>query len=150
MGGNLCTIWMGCLRLNANVAIFQRSPLNNASNENRTNVLNEFPSKLVLEKFKSHVGVGSWFASLQYACNSFTIDERVAWVDIENVPLKAWMTNTFTKISSKWGELLFEEDKENLCLNKVPGWLPDFMEEEEGEDDSDEEIVDVDSEKENS
>ncbi|GKB19622.1 hypothetical protein Tco_0853545 [Tanacetum coccineum] len=37
----------------------------------------------------------------------------------------------------------------NMDINdcKVSGWVPDFMEEEEGEDDSDEEIVDADSEK---
>ncbi|GKA00652.1 hypothetical protein Tco_0673317, partial [Tanacetum coccineum] len=52
-------------------------------------ILIEFWSKSVLEKFKSHVGVGSWFSVLQYASNSFMIDERVAWLDIEGVPLKA-------------------------------------------------------------
>ncbi|PWA80287.1 hypothetical protein CTI12_AA199770 [Artemisia annua] len=208
---NLCTIWVGRLRLHANVARFQRPPLNNSKYKNHINaeqksfvgesskvnesgvrhnsyagavkqkamnhgvevdnkpslvlddscilqcdfslslmgkvldfgslsnmkmilakegfdkltlkymggfwVLIEFFSKPVLEKFKSHVGVGSWFSSLQYASNSFMIDERVAWVDIEGVPLKVWTKNTFTKISSKWGEFLFEEDKENLCLN---------------------------------
>ncbi|GKD92633.1 hypothetical protein Tco_1372470 [Tanacetum coccineum] len=46
-------------------------------------VLIEFCSKQALEKFKSHVGVGSWFSSLEYASNSFFIDERVVWVDIE-------------------------------------------------------------------
>ncbi|GKB16652.1 hypothetical protein Tco_0850575 [Tanacetum coccineum] len=80
-------------------------------------VLIEFCSKQALEKFKSHVGVGSWFSSLEYASNSFLIDERVVWVDIERVPLKVWTNNTFNKISSKWGEMLFEEDKENVCLN---------------------------------
>ncbi|GKB05425.1 RNA-directed DNA polymerase, eukaryota, reverse transcriptase zinc-binding domain protein [Tanacetum coccineum] len=144
-------------------------------------VLIEFLSKPVLEKFKSHVGVRSWFSSLHHASNSFRIDKRIAWVDIEGVPLKVWMKNTFTKISSKWGEILYEEDKENLCLNsqrvfiqttlennifksfkifvhrkfhwfhakEVFGWVPDFMEDEEVEDDSDKEIVDVDSDKDN-
>ncbi|GJZ88370.1 RNA-directed DNA polymerase, eukaryota [Tanacetum coccineum] len=64
-----------------------------------------------------HVGVGSWFSSLEYASNTFLIDERVVWVDIEGVPLKVWTNNTFNKISSKWGEMLFEEDKKNVCLN---------------------------------
>ncbi|PWA45386.1 hypothetical protein CTI12_AA518330 [Artemisia annua] len=273
---NLCTIWVGRLRLHANVARFQRSPLNNSKYKNHINaeqksfvgesskvnesgvrhnsyagavkqkamnhgvevdnkpslvlddscilqcdfslslmgkvldfgslsnmniilakegfdkltlkymggfwVLIEFFSKPVLEKFKPHVGVGSWFSSLQYASNSFMIDERVAWVDIEGVPLKVWTKNTFTKISSKWGEFLFEEDKENLCLNskrvciktklennifesvkiivhgkihwirakEVSDWVPDFMEDEEGKDESDEETEDADSVKENS
>ena len=80
-------------------------------------VLIDFTSKKELENFKTHVGIGSWFSSLEYGSNSFVIDERVVWVDIEGVPLKVWTHNTFKKISSKWGEMLYEEDKENLCFN---------------------------------
>ncbi|GJW66594.1 RNA-directed DNA polymerase, eukaryota [Tanacetum coccineum] len=105
-------------------------------------VLIEFRMKEVLENFKSHVGVGSWFSSLEYASNSFVIDERVVWVDIEGVPMKMWTSNTFNKILSKWEELLFEEDKENLSLYKVSGWVPNFLEEEEGEGESDDDKVD--------
>nr|GEZ29876.1 putative RNA-directed DNA polymerase, eukaryota, reverse transcriptase zinc-binding domain protein [Tanacetum cinerariifolium] len=79
-------------------------------------VLIEFCMKELLEKFKSHVGVGSWFSSLEYASNSFVIDERAVWVDIEGVPTKIWTNNTFKKIASKWGELLFEEDRKNTSL----------------------------------
>ncbi|GJT46364.1 RNA-directed DNA polymerase, eukaryota [Tanacetum coccineum] len=219
---------MGRLRLHANVARFQRLPLNKAKNDKGANdvykysvevpsnskgffvgqpsyvgsvkhkmeykqvikentkpslvldescllqydyslalkgkVLIEFRTKEALENFKFHVGVGSWFSSLEYASNSFVIDERVVWVDIEGVPMKVWTNNTFNKISSKWGELLFEEDKENMSLyskriciktkleqnifetfkiiikgkvfwiraKEVSGWVPEFLEEEEG------------------
>nr|GEV80642.1 bulb-type lectin domain-containing protein [Tanacetum cinerariifolium] len=44
-------------------------------------------------------------------CNN-SIDERVAWIDVEGVPLKVWSRNTFAKISSKWGSLLYEEDED--------------------------------------
>nr|GEZ42022.1 glucose-methanol-choline oxidoreductase, FAD/NAD(P)-binding domain protein [Tanacetum cinerariifolium] len=30
--------------------------------------------------------------------------------------MKIWMNNTFKKITSKWGELLFEEDRKNTSL----------------------------------
>nr|GEV38670.1 RNA-directed DNA polymerase, eukaryota, reverse transcriptase zinc-binding domain protein [Tanacetum cinerariifolium] len=79
-------------------------------------VLIEFRTKESLENFKSHVGVGSWFSSLEYASNSFVIDESVVWVDIEAVPMKIWTNNTFNKISSKWGELLFDEDRKNMSM----------------------------------
>ncbi|GKE72576.1 hypothetical protein Tco_1534617 [Tanacetum coccineum] len=79
-------------------------------------VIIEFHTKEVLENFKSHVGVGSWFSSLEYASNTSVIDERVVWVDIEGVPMNVWTYNTFKKNSSKWGELLFEEDKENMSM----------------------------------
>ncbi|GJS69803.1 hypothetical protein Tco_0702644 [Tanacetum coccineum] len=200
---------MGRLRLHANVARFQRTPLNKvqfdkgdkgtykpyagAANNmlddsciwttNESGSLNgeggfwviiEFHTKEVLENFKSHVGVGSWFTSLEYALNTFFIDERVVWVDIEGVPMNAWMYNTFKKILAKWGELLFEEDKDNMSLNskrlciktkmeqnifetckiivkgkvfwirakEVSGWVPDFLEEEDGVDASDDDISD--------
>ncbi|GJU36621.1 hypothetical protein Tco_1184975 [Tanacetum coccineum] len=61
-------------------------------------VIIEFHTKEVLENFKSHVGVGSWFTSLEYASNTFVIDERVVWVDIEGVPMNVWTYNTFKKI----------------------------------------------------
>ncbi|GKA87273.1 RNA-directed DNA polymerase, eukaryota [Tanacetum coccineum] len=31
--------------------------------------------------------------------------------------MKAWTPNTFNKVSAKWGELIFVEDKENMSLN---------------------------------
>ncbi|GJU28235.1 RNA-directed DNA polymerase, eukaryota [Tanacetum coccineum] len=51
------------------------------------------------------------------ASNSFYSDGRVAWVDIEGDPLKVWTKNTFARIISKWGELVFEEGKEESCRN---------------------------------
>ncbi|GJZ19503.1 nucleotide-binding alpha-beta plait domain-containing protein [Tanacetum coccineum] len=142
-------------------------------------IMIEFDSLSVLEKFKAHVGVGSWFSDLQMASYQFVIDSRVTWVDIEGVPLNAWTTNTFSKISSKWGTFLYEEDIENLFLNnkrvcinttfvktifesfkiivkgksfwvrakEVSGWVPDFMEDENEEEDSDGEMGDIDVEK---
>ncbi|GJZ89135.1 RNA-directed DNA polymerase, eukaryota, reverse transcriptase zinc-binding domain protein [Tanacetum coccineum] len=86
-----------------------------------TQVLIEFPSKLLLEKFKSHVGVGSWFASLQYACNSFTIDERVAWVDIEEVSgwLPDFMEEEEGEDDSDEEIVDVDSEKENSNLNKI-------------------------------
>ncbi|GJV05373.1 RNA-directed DNA polymerase, eukaryota [Tanacetum coccineum] len=89
-------------------------------------VLIEFLSKKELENFKKHVGVASWFSSLEYASNSFVIDERVVWVDIEGVPLKVW-THMF------W-----------IRAKEVCGWVSDFLDEEEGDDESDEDTLDND------
>nr|GEU32791.1 RNA-directed DNA polymerase, eukaryota, reverse transcriptase zinc-binding domain protein [Tanacetum cinerariifolium] len=144
---NLCTLWMGRLRLHANVARFQRPPLNKAQHVKGANVgyKSSVGCRELLEKFKSHVVVGSWFSSLEYASNSFVIDERVVWVDIEGVPMKIWMNNTFNKISSKWRELLFEEDRKNMYLFKVSGWIPNFLEEDDKEDESDDDMLDNES-----
>nr|GFB97027.1 nucleotide-binding alpha-beta plait domain-containing protein [Tanacetum cinerariifolium] len=64
-------------------------------------VLFQFISQGTKDSFKSHVGVNSWFSLLQQVFNSFRIDERVAWIDIEGVPLCVWSQNTFDKIFSK-------------------------------------------------
>ncbi|GJZ06066.1 RNA-directed DNA polymerase, eukaryota [Tanacetum coccineum] len=48
----------------------------------------------------------------EHASNDFKIDERVTWIDIEDIPLCVWSHNTFIRISSKWGSLLHEEEDE--------------------------------------
>lgn len=53
-------------------------------------VMIEFKSVIVKDKFHNHVGVGSCFSKMIQASKSFHIDERVAWVDIEGIPLRVW------------------------------------------------------------
>ncbi|GJR07482.1 hypothetical protein Tco_0790134 [Tanacetum coccineum] len=86
-------------------------------------VMLHYLSKTARDNFKSHVGVNSWFSVIQPALDTFSIDERVAWIDIEGVPLKVWSHNTFAKICSKWGSLLHEEfvvdrffHRKRLCI----------------------------------
>nr|GEV95207.1 RNA-directed DNA polymerase, eukaryota, reverse transcriptase zinc-binding domain protein [Tanacetum cinerariifolium] len=81
-------------------------------------VLISFQSIMAKENFLSHVGAGSWFSTIQQASDSFHADERVAWIDIEGVPIMAGSTNTFTNITSKWGDLLYEDDKEDSCFHR--------------------------------
>nr|GEU56944.1 RNA-directed DNA polymerase, eukaryota, reverse transcriptase zinc-binding domain protein [Tanacetum cinerariifolium] len=47
------------------------------------------------------------------AHNDFTIDERVTWVEIEGVPCKWWSRNTFSRIASRWGTLLNDDELED-------------------------------------
>ncbi|GKA88969.1 RNA-directed DNA polymerase, eukaryota [Tanacetum coccineum] len=82
-------------------------------------VMMEFSSLITKEKFLQHVGVASWFNSLSNAQPDFVSKERIVWVDIEGVPLHLWSHSTFTKIGSKWGELLeLEELKDDLFARK--------------------------------
>ncbi|GKB49446.1 RNA-directed DNA polymerase, eukaryota [Tanacetum coccineum] len=75
-------------------------------------VMFQFHSKAAQDNFKSHVGINSWLSSIQQASYSFSINEMVAWIDIEGVPLSVWSRNTFARISSKWASLLYEEDED--------------------------------------
>ncbi|GJV12261.1 RNA-directed DNA polymerase, eukaryota, partial [Tanacetum coccineum] len=86
-------------------------------------VILQFSSKTSKDNFMLHVGVNSWFSKIQQASNSFNVDEKVVWIDIEGVPLCAWSNNTFTRIASIWGLLLYDEDensphfhKKHLCI----------------------------------
>ncbi|GJY36912.1 RNA-directed DNA polymerase, eukaryota [Tanacetum coccineum] len=102
-------------------------------------VLIDFLSEFTLEKFESYIGVGSWFSTLQQASNSFLIDEKVAWVDIEGVPLNVW-TKIHSLKSLPNGFIRF------VLKKSLVGF--DFIEDEDVEDESDEEIMDVGSEEE--
>nr|GEZ18110.1 DIE2/ALG10 family [Tanacetum cinerariifolium] len=75
------------------------------------------------EKFKVNVGTKSWFSQLIETSSDFVVDGRVAWVEVERIPLKVWTDNTFKIIASKWGTLLsidnFEEDcyhNKRMCI----------------------------------
>nr|GEV73961.1 RNA-directed DNA polymerase, eukaryota [Tanacetum cinerariifolium] len=65
-------------------------------------VLLDMDSIAVKDKILKHVGVGSWFNELQSACNLFLCDERITWISIEGLPIKAFTRNTFAKIVSSW------------------------------------------------
>ncbi|GJV78097.1 RNA-directed DNA polymerase, eukaryota, reverse transcriptase zinc-binding domain protein [Tanacetum coccineum] len=107
-------------------------------------VMIEFFSKDSKEKFMANVGVSSWFSTIQQASNAFYVDERVTWVDIEGIPLKVWIcikTKSAENISESFkiivhGKVLWVRAKE------VDGWVPDIVEEEESDIDTDEETMD--------
>nr|GEZ25476.1 RNA-directed DNA polymerase, eukaryota [Tanacetum cinerariifolium] len=57
-----------------------------------------------------HTGVASWFRRLCTVQPDFVSRERIVWVDIKGVPLNAWSRNTFSRISSRCGEVIDLED----------------------------------------
>nr|GEU43524.1 RNA-directed DNA polymerase, eukaryota, reverse transcriptase zinc-binding domain protein [Tanacetum cinerariifolium] len=83
-------------------------------------VLIEFTSGVSKQIFSQHVGVGSWFITLNQVSKSFVVDERIVWVDVEGIPMHAWTQNTFSKIGSKWVEVLDMNDTDkNSLLQKM-------------------------------
>nr|GEZ38133.1 RNA-directed DNA polymerase, eukaryota [Tanacetum cinerariifolium] len=85
-------------------------------------VLFEFDSLASKEKFLNHSGIGSWFTELIQATSSFENDERIVWISIEGLPIKAWTPNTFRKISSLW---------------ELDAWFPNFQEDDQDDLSSD-------------
>ena len=58
-------------------------------------VLLELDTIASKEKFLNHIGVGSWFTTIKQATNSFVCDDRIVWVSIEGLPIKACKPNSF-------------------------------------------------------
>lgn len=81
-------------------------------------VLIKFGSCDILEKFRNHVGISSWFSSIKPPINTFVSNEIIIWISIEGLPLNAWTCNTFSKIAQKWGDLIVWEDTEEVFLSR--------------------------------
>nr|GEW23296.1 RNA-directed DNA polymerase, eukaryota, nucleotide-binding alpha-beta plait domain protein [Tanacetum cinerariifolium] len=82
-------------------------------------VMMELDSIKTKENLLQHVGVSSWFHRVCNVQSDFVANGRIVWVNIEGVPLHAWSRATFTKICSKWGEVMeLEEDKDDLFARK--------------------------------
>nr|GEV34611.1 RNA-directed DNA polymerase, eukaryota, reverse transcriptase zinc-binding domain protein [Tanacetum cinerariifolium] len=181
---NLCTIWVGRLKLHANIARFQRTPLNSDnlkanSDVEKSNVvggtqkemgvhghsnsfvqavkrghlpttvaadqklalvlddsctshmyfslsvvgkLKEFAllpnlkSTLAEEGFDDII-IRSWFSELQLAYGNFKIDERVVWIDIKGVPIRAKEVTGWTSDFDKRDEPFTDFDNDSLGVN---------------------------------
>nr|GEU41412.1 RNA-directed DNA polymerase, eukaryota, reverse transcriptase zinc-binding domain protein [Tanacetum cinerariifolium] len=58
----------------------------------------------------------------------FNTEGRIAWVDVEGISFKLWSDNTFKRITTKafW-----------IRAKESPGWVPDFIEENDEEEQND-------------
>ncbi|GJW47879.1 RNA-directed DNA polymerase, eukaryota [Tanacetum coccineum] len=80
-------------------------------------VLLEFQNMELIQKFRENVSVGSWFSCIKDPSMEFQPDKRIAWVEVEGIPLKLWPRNTFNHIAAKWGDLLDVDDQEYSCFH---------------------------------
>nr|GEW94428.1 RNA-directed DNA polymerase, eukaryota [Tanacetum cinerariifolium] len=121
---NLCTIWAGRLRIQANISRFQISPMSKASIQSKPNVAKETlsggvhmkagdPSLSVFGKLKEF---GS-LANIKTLLASKGFDDTVIQY-MGGIPLRFWTHNTFDRISSKWDSLLHVEDDDAPCFHR--------------------------------
>ncbi|GJY77506.1 reverse transcriptase domain, reverse transcriptase zinc-binding domain protein [Tanacetum coccineum] len=75
-------------------------------------VLLEFSSTDARNKFLNHESILPWFSSLSPWHDDFVVKERLIWLEIEGVPLRAWHNYIFKKICERWGEMLFCDDSD--------------------------------------
>ncbi|GJY86438.1 RNA-directed DNA polymerase, eukaryota [Tanacetum coccineum] len=101
-------------------------------------VLFEFDSLTTKEKFLNHSGIGSWFTELIQATSSFENDERIVWISIEGLPIKAWTPNTFRKIASFMGRKVIIQGKVYwIRVKELDAWFPNFQEDDQDDLSSD-------------
>nr|GEV77981.1 RNA-directed DNA polymerase, eukaryota [Tanacetum cinerariifolium] len=91
------------------------------------------------EKFLNHSDIGSWFTELIQATNSFENDERIVWISIEGLPIKAWTPNTFRKIASLWGEqkVIIQGKVYWIRVKELDTWFTNFQEDDQDDLSSD-------------
>ncbi|GKB48218.1 RNA-directed DNA polymerase, eukaryota, reverse transcriptase zinc-binding domain protein [Tanacetum coccineum] len=137
---NLRSVWLGSFHLYANVARFNRDTKTSDAQNSHSNVpLNtskpsyakvlgkkESPQNhdepvIVLEEgmlnFEGEpVLLSPWSPH-------FEVQNRIVWIDVEGIPLRAWSKTTFNKIARKWGELVFTDDSNsaNKLAKRIGG-----------------------------
>nr|GEX17760.1 RNA-directed DNA polymerase, eukaryota [Tanacetum cinerariifolium] len=80
-------------------------------------VMLEFASTETMMKFQDCVSIGSWFFAIKTVSVDFQLPKQIAWVEVEGVPFKLWMSKTFCHIANKWGDLLDVDDEDDNCFH---------------------------------
>ncbi|GJX44795.1 RNA-directed DNA polymerase, eukaryota, reverse transcriptase zinc-binding domain protein [Tanacetum coccineum] len=57
--------------------------------------------------------IRKWSGTSLTLSNTFTVDERMVWIEIVGLPLQAWTSNAFKKVASIWGEPIFVDEDVN-------------------------------------
>nr|GEV20669.1 RNA-directed DNA polymerase, eukaryota [Tanacetum cinerariifolium] len=70
----------------------------------------------------------------------------IVWMEIEGIPFKLWSGNTFKRIAAKWGNYWMLMTMKRCVFNRkeVPGWVLDFFDDSDYEDQSDDGFKDGD------
>nr|GEY41153.1 nucleotide-binding alpha-beta plait domain-containing protein [Tanacetum cinerariifolium] len=101
-------------------------------------VMLEFKSEESKLSFKTNVSVASWFFQIIEASLDFTVEGRVAWVEVEGIPFKLWSGNSFSRKSIREEFKVIHRGKVYwIHANETQGWVPDFNDELDEEEDQD-------------
>nr|GEY82250.1 RNA-directed DNA polymerase, eukaryota, reverse transcriptase zinc-binding domain protein [Tanacetum cinerariifolium] len=158
---NPYTIWMARLRLHVNVVRFQRPSLNYVRKDVSINV-GKRPSHVKPWSFGFSGKPNSYAFAVKQGKLDKKVEEETKHVlvldelcilerdfslslmgklkDFDSISNIKKTRNTFTIIASKWGELL-QEDQEDACFHS---WAPDFVKEDEDENEMDDDNLEED------
>nr|GEV71218.1 putative RNA-directed DNA polymerase, eukaryota, reverse transcriptase zinc-binding domain protein [Tanacetum cinerariifolium] len=74
-------------------------------------ILFDFQSPDVRDKFLHHNGFSTWISTLKPWYDEFVVDERLIWLEVEGVPIRAWDNSVFSQI----------------CKKELCSWTPTFV-----------------------
>ncbi|GJR58434.1 RNA-directed DNA polymerase, eukaryota, reverse transcriptase zinc-binding domain protein, partial [Tanacetum coccineum] len=99
-------------------------------------VMLEFSSEEVKMKFQSSVGIGTWFSQLQQASSDFIIDGREERC-FHGKRVCINTTGYFNILESF--KIIYQGKAYWVRAKEIPGWVPDFVDENDEVDESDDE-----------
>ncbi|KAI3801788.1 hypothetical protein L1987_29903 [Smallanthus sonchifolius] len=97
---NVCSVWIGSYHIFADVTRIYRKE--RKVEEDRIPIT------------KGNRVYGKPFPGLD-ASNSFVVNDRTVWVDIQGLPLCAWSVKRFSKVETLWGEVFFLDEDFDDC-----------------------------------
>nr|GEY71658.1 nucleotide-binding alpha-beta plait domain-containing protein [Tanacetum cinerariifolium] len=105
-------------------------------------VLLEFVTRESIKLFRDNVSVGSWFSQIIEASRDFVTNGRIAWVEVEGE--ETCYHSKRLCIHTKSGRNILESFKiihrgkaHWIRACETPGWVPDFADESDDEDQED-------------
>ncbi|GKE08996.1 hypothetical protein Tco_1412547 [Tanacetum coccineum] len=109
-----------------------------------------FPSTNSRTAFQHNECVKSLVQAFKTVTHSFTVDERLVWIEISGLPLCAWGSATFKKVASMFGNFLFFENEQSTSIcTEIGTWSINIMDdniESQNTENANEELKDDNSE----
>ncbi|GJZ58752.1 RNA-directed DNA polymerase, eukaryota, reverse transcriptase zinc-binding domain protein [Tanacetum coccineum] len=81
----------------------------------------QFENEKTCDAFKTNGSLKSLWASIKTVSPSFTVDERLIWIEIKGLPLCAWGSNALKKVTSMFGKFKFfdTEAEDIMSMGRV-------------------------------
>nr|GEV05024.1 RNA-directed DNA polymerase, eukaryota, reverse transcriptase zinc-binding domain protein [Tanacetum cinerariifolium] len=81
----------------------------------------QFSSVNSCEAFKSNESLNKLWTFIKVPSPFFVVDERVIWIEVSGLPLCAWGSSAFKKITNLFGKFNFFDDdvEDSMCMGRA-------------------------------